>query len=84
MQNSNPLLEKHLLASQMVEGRETDKTLTFHLHRTGAVSFHRAETVLDTAKQRASLCSCSFDLHLFGDTDKLELLQNLSYSQSSW
>lgn len=49
----NPSLERHLLASQLVEGRETDEALTFCLHKTGAVHFHREEMMLVTAKKRA-------------------------------
>lgn len=80
----NPSLEKHLLASQLVEGRETDEALTFCQHRTGSVYFHREEVVLDAAKQRALLCSGFSELDLFGDTESELLLQNLSYPQSSW
>lgn len=73
----NPSLERHLLASQLVEGRETDEALTFCLHRTGAVYFHREEMVWDTAKKRALLCSGFSELDLFGDTESKLLLQNL-------
>lgn len=80
----NPSLEWHLLASKLVGGREAVEALTFCLHRTGAVYFHREEIVLDTAKKRALLCSGFSELALFGDTDSELLLQNLSYPQSSW
>lgn len=80
----NPSLERHSLASQLVEERETDEALAFCLHRTGAMYFHREEMVLDTAKKKALLRSGFSGLDLFGDTKSKLLLQNLSYPQSSW
>ena len=81
----NPSLERHLLASKLVEGRETEESLTFCLHRTGAMYFHREETVLDAAKKRALLCPGFSELDLFEHTESEELLlQNLFCAQSSW